>query len=338
MTAALLLLAYATAAAVGGPRALARLGWLERHPRVGILAWQSLGMSVLAAGALSAVCLALPFLPLRRQIAGAVGVPDVALVEHYATPLDPWPGVVALALVVAGLVLLGARLARDAYDVAVERRTQRARLALISRRHDDGFLVVEHPVPVVYCVPSAPAGRAHRRARRLRAPALAGSTIVVSRGAIELLSTEERRLVLAHEHRHLTARHHLALGIATTLARSLSRVPVFPAALRHVAVLVEMDADDAARTHRDRQTLAAALVTLGTGFRPETALGAGGTAAVQRVRRLTSTRAPEMRPAQWLGVGLVATVVLAVPASIAMAPAIETAVRQCCVLPATTRN
>ncbi|MDF9714860.1 M56 family metallopeptidase [Nocardioides sp. ChNu-153] len=319
MIAAAVLLTYAALAASVGARTLRRWVWLQRHPRWGILAWQTLGLTVLLAGLLSAVSLALPFLSLRFPLADVIGVPPIALVEHYATPLDPWPGLIALTAVGVLLALTTVRLVRDARGLTSERRAQRDQLMLVGRRHPDGFIVVDHDTPVAYCLP---------RSARGGAPA-----VVVSSGAVDLLTVEERYLVLAHEARHLAGRHHLALTVAGTLARTFERIKVFPTALEQITVLAEMDADDAARTPRERRALASALVTLGCGARPQAALGAGDTAALQRVRRLVATEvAPRLNLGQGALVGLVASTILAIPLSIAMAPAIETAVRQCCSL------
>ncbi|WP_447645232.1 M56 family metallopeptidase [Nocardioides zeae] len=317
MVAALVLGVYAVAASLLLTRVLPRIAGLRRVPRVGILVWQSAVLSVLVAGALAAVALALPFLPLRFTLADAAGIPEVALVEHYATPFDPWPGIAALVVIASCGGTLAVRLVRDAFELARERRRQHESLLVVGTVHDDGFVVIEHDTPVVYCLPGGLG----------RTPA-----VVVSRAALDLLDEEERRLVLGHEQRHLTGRHHLALALGATLARTFGRVGPFAAAHREIAVLAEMDADDAARTARQRRTLAAALVTLGTGCRPEVALGAGDTAASVRVRRLVSTSAPRLGRGQGALAGLAVVTALAAPVSIAVAPAVETAVRDCCAL------
>ena len=111
----------------------------------------------------------------------------------------------------------------------------------------------------------------------------------MSSAALALLDDRERELVLGHERRHLRARHDLALAYSGALARTFPWVSLFAMAHAQIAVLLEMAADDAAATPADRRALAGAIVALGTGIRPETALAASDTAALIRVRRLTST-------------------------------------------------
>src|SRR5699024_7922665 len=113
------------------------------------------------------------------------------------------------------------------------------------------------------------------------------------------------------------------------LARTFRWMPMFATAHAQIATLLEMVADDAASSLADRRALAGAIVALGTGVRPEAALSASDTAAVIRVRRLTSTtRAP-----MW-GTGLAAVagaaLLLSVPLGLAVAPAVEAAARDCC--------
>jgi hypothetical protein len=94
-----------------------------------------------------------------------------------------------------------------------------------------------------------------------------------------------------------------------------------------------MAADDAATGPEDRRQLATALVTLGTGVRPEAALAASNTATLERVRRLTAAPAPAPRGLNVM-VGTAAAVVLSVPVGLALAPAIEAAATHCCTLSA----
>lgn len=313
MIAALLLIGYAALAGRCGAGVLLRSsGWAARAPRSAILAWLALASSVVLAVVLAGVALALPYLPLRFELADLLGADTATVAEHYSTPHGAWPVAAALVAVTLAVAMLTWSAARGARERSATRRAQRDTLRMVGLRHPDGFTVVQHDRPLVYCVPGA----------RTR-------TVVLSSGALTLLDAEERRLVLAHERRHLGGHHDLLLAYAETLARTFGWVPLFAAAHRQVAVLVEMAADDAATTTAERRTLAGALVALGTGSRPDAALGATGTATAQRVRRLTGP-APRPRLGQATLVATAAALVLSAPVTLALAPALEATTHGCC--------
>ncbi|MBU1801923.1 MAG: M56 family metallopeptidase [Actinobacteria bacterium] len=311
MIAAMALLIYAIAAGTLGARLLANARWVVHAPRSGIVAWQALSSSVVLAVLLAALAAALPFLPLRFLLADVLGAHTITIVEHYRTPLGVWPGVVGLAVTGACAGLLVITAGRCPRAVARARREQREGLRLVGRPHPEGFTVVEDQRPMVYCLPGGP------------------GTVVFTSGALDVLTRRERLLVLGHEHGHLRARHDIALVHSGALTRAFPRLPLFEQAHQHIAILVEMAADDAASSGADRRSLAEALVTLGSGARPEAALGATGTAAVQRVRRLTAPP-PSARRGRGALVGALAVVLLSLPVSIALAPALEAAARDCC--------
>lgn len=311
MIAALLLASYAGLAGAHGARLLLRPAWPARSPRSAVLAWQALTASVILAVLLAGVALALPYLPIRFELARLLGADTATVAEHYGTPHGAWPVSAALAAVVLGAVLLASTALRGVRERARTRRAQRTALRLVGRAHPDGFTLVEHDRPLVYCLPG-------------RAP-----EVVLSTGALALIDGRERQLVLGHERRHLAARDHLTLAWSETLARAFGWVPLFAAAHRHTAILVEMAADDAASTGRDRLTLARALVALGAGGRPEATLGAADTAALQRVRRLTGPL-PRRRTGQSALVATAAALVLSAPVTLALAPALEATRHGCC--------
>ncbi len=311
MTAALLLVVFAGAVSVLGHRIL-RQPWAQRSPRVAVVGWQALSTSVVASILLAAIALALPFLPLKASLASLLGAHTLIIVEHYETPLGSWPGIVGLALVAGLTTMLVTSTARSFARNRRVRRSQLDALELVGRRHPGGFVVIEHEVPVAYCLPGSGAG-----------------TVVLSSAALDLLDDRERELVLGHERSHLRARHDLALAYSGALARTFPWVRLFAVAHAQIAVLLEMAADDAAIGPADRRSLAAAIVALGTGVRPETALAASDTAAVLRVRRLTSTPRTPVWGLGFLAGTAVATV-LAMPLGLALAPAVEAATRDCC--------
>jgi Zn-dependent protease with chaperone function len=311
VTAALLLVVFAGVVSVLGRRILCR-PWALRSPRVAVIGWQALSTSVVASILLAAIALALPFLPLRFSLAYLLGAHTLTIVEHYETPLGSWPGFIGLTLVAGLTTMLLTTTVRSFARTRRVRRSQLDALELVGRRHPGGFTVIDHKVPIAYCLPGSGAG-----------------TVVLSSAALDLLDDRERELVLGHERSHLRARHDLALAYSGALARTFPWVPLFAMAHAQVAVLLEMAADDAAIGPADRRSLAAAIVALGTGIRPEAALAASDTAALLRVRRLTSTP----RSPVW-GLGLLAgtavTLVLSLPLGLALAPAVEAATRDCC--------
>lgn len=314
MIAALLLLAWAVVAAVWGGRIIDRGRWQYLSPRNGVLAWQSLSFSVVLAAALAGVALALPWLPLQTYLAESLGTQSPMVIAHYETPLGAWPGIVGLAAVAGCLLALGLSVSRLCLRDRARRRHHRQLLALVGHRHPDGFTVIDTDVPVAYCLP----GRS--------------GAVVLSSAAVDLLTEDERRLVVGHEHRHLSARHHLPLVLAEALARTFPFVPLFGLAAMRVRVLVEMSADDSAHTTEERRSLARALVAMGSGTRPEVALGASDTASVERVRRLAAPRAHRALTGVLVAPAIAA--VLAMPIALAAAPGIEAATRDCCRLDA----
>lgn len=309
--AALLLVSFAAGVSMLGSRLLGG-SWALRSPRVAVAGWQALSTSVVISILLAATALALPFLPLRFSLASLLGAHALTIVEHYETPLGSWPGVLGVGVVAALTAMLVTTTLRGFVRTRRTRRSQRDALELVGRRHPGGFTVIEHDVPVAYCLPGSGTG-----------------TVVLSSAAVALLDDRERELVLGHERRHLRARHDLALAYSGALARTFPWVPLFAAAHGQVTILLEMAADDAAASPSDRRALAAAIVALGTGTRPEAALAASDTATVVRVRRLISTTGSAVRGPRLAAVAG-AALLLALPLGLALAPAVEAAARDCC--------
>jgi Zn-dependent protease with chaperone function len=165
-----------------------------------------------------------------------------------------------LALAVTALVL--GRLLLSAHVVGRElraiRRRHREQLDLIGRRVSDrGVRVLDHELPVAYCVPG-----------------MAGSRIVMSSGALTRLDEHQLAAVLLHERAHLRARHDLVIEAFTVLHRAFPRAVSSGSSLAEVALLVEVLADrPAVRAGRARD-LAAALLALAEGRLPAGAVGA----------------------------------------------------------------
>lgn len=217
--------------------------WTHRAPRLAILLWQALGVAwgLASIGAL----LAFAVMPYGRGVLHGL----VAFVRG-AQPARPWDATHVLAMV-AGLALL-AVLTMVTLTACV--RTLRARhrhrrlLALIAREEPGipGVRVLDHPGAAAYCVPGW------------------NSEVVVSAGAVALLSQDELAAVLAHESAHARERHDLVLLPFTALRAALPWSRTVADAQAQVELLVEMAADDRARRHASARRLATALLRFGT--------------------------------------------------------------------------
>jgi Zn-dependent protease with chaperone function len=133
--------------------------------------------------------------------------------------------------------------------------------------------IIDGDRPAAYCLP----GR-----RR----------IVLTTGALSRLDDGELAAVLAHERAHLSGRHHIVLALAVALQRAFPWAGFFGVAARQIAYLVEIAADDAAVRRAPRLTVASALLAVATAGVPAGALGAGGSAAAQRIQRLINPPPP----------------------------------------------
>ena len=101
--------------------------------------------------------------------------------------------------------------------------------------------VLDGAVPFAYCVP----GRAPR--------------VVVTEAALDTLAPEELRAVLAHEQAHLDARHDLVREGFVALHQAFPVLVRSRQARDAVGLLLEMLADDAARTRSTDAAMAGAL-------------------------------------------------------------------------------
>lgn len=159
--------------------------------------------------------------------------------------------------------------------------------------------MLEHDLPVAYCVPG-----------------MTGSRIVVSRPTLTRLSAEELAAVLEHERSHLRARHDLVLEAFAVLHRAFPRWVASAAARREVEVLVEVLADRAACRHGDRRALLSALVTLAGSQAPAGALGSAGALAA----RAAVLRDSGSHRTQAAAVLLLAAGILALPTALVVLP------------------
>ncbi|MFJ5229450.1 M56 family metallopeptidase [Kitasatospora sp. NPDC088391] len=264
MTVAPALFGYAALVGLLAPRALARARWPHRAPRLAVALWQGLALSFVTALVLAVHHLAAPGVHLHLLLTGRVHLCGTA---HGAG----LPAGTAWRLLIpaAAALLPAARLAGALLRTARHRRRHRALLDLVAVRDPAlGAHVLDHPVPAAYCLPGW-------RPR-----------IVLTRGALDLLTAPQLAAVLAHERAHVSGRHHLARAAADAFAAAFPYLPLARHAAREVPLLLEMAADDRAVRRHPRAALAAAVFRVAGGRAPHPAFGAGGTAALLRVRRL----------------------------------------------------
>ncbi len=157
-----------------------------------------------------------------------------------------------------------------------------------------GTSVVDHAVPVAYCLPGL-------RPR-----------VVVSRGVLSALREDEVRAVLDHELAHVAARHDLVVLPFVALGATFPWLAPVRCAGEQVGLLVEVLADARAARRHGGRVLAHALAKVSGGQPPVGALGAGGSDVLVRAGRLLDPPPPLSRAGQAAAVAAVAAV-LALP-------------------------
>lgn len=298
--AALGLLVLGCALAEPVSRRLARARWPARDPVGGLLVWQAVGLAgglaLLGAGIVYGLA------PLGPSLSSGLRVLFGALTD------GRWPdglGVTHILALLAALVL-GLRLV--GVLVAVTVRTVRAR-----RRHRDlldllgtpwpaapGARVLDHPVPVAYCLPG------------LR------SRLVLSAGVLDALDPAGVHAVLAHERAHLRERHDLVVLPFVAWGATAPFVRGMVCAQIAVAALIEMRADDVASSRVATAELTGALRTMG-GSAPAAALSSFTAALDDRLARITSPP-PPLPAAVGVLVRLAAVALVALPTVLLLLP------------------
>ena len=201
----------------------------------------------------------------------------IRLRSAYATPggrLVAWPGLIVTVIVLAWAVLAVARY------LGIDRRTalRHAEAAHLVGWWDPalGAVLVDHAVPAAYSISSRP------------------PTVVVTSGALGALDHTQLAAVLAHEHAHLRARHHVLQALARIARRTAPFLPLLRHADEQVATLIELHADDVATRVCGPAPLASALAILATAAAPDPSPGLSATSAdvLQRIQRLLRPVAP----------------------------------------------
>jgi Zn-dependent protease with chaperone function len=287
MSLAVCLLAYSMVVTVLGPPLLSSVTRPGAAPRLGVAAWLVMTGSVLAAWVAAAVLFVTQLVgfwdQIGRVLIGCVAGLRLIVIGGYGAALQA--GLLLLAaLSVAALAVLAARVSlalhRSRQHTAAH--AQAARLAAgDGPRGPGGALVIDSAQAAVYCLAGRP------------------NTVVITNSALKVLDDDQLAAVLAHEHAHLTGRHHQLLALVSALAKILSRVRLFTDADADVARLLEMCADDAAARHHSPDNVVDALLALTLPgavsppvITPAVAMGAAGVGVAERVERLLFPPAP----------------------------------------------
>lgn len=301
MSLAVCLLVYATLVSVVVPRALPRLTHRGGAPAAAVGVWLLALTSVLASWFIAATVLTAHTVHAWGQpVASPIGTCVVTL--HAALVGTHGPvaqiGTLLMAVIVATFVsLLGIRVVRK----LARGRTgslHHAESALIVGRRVEGVdgVVVDAPQKAAYCIAGRP------------------GTVVITSAAVEALDKPLLDAVLAHEHAHLTGRHHLLLAITRALASCLPRVRLFTLAEVEVARLLEMCADDRAANQHGHETVLDALLTLAAPAPiPRNALGASTVGVTARLSRLADPQTDTERASERVQLALFGAAVIAAP-------------------------
>ncbi|MER6021558.1 MULTISPECIES: M56 family metallopeptidase [Streptomyces] len=290
MNAAPALIGYAAAIGYVAPQAMLRSSWPHRAPALAASVWHALAVSFAISVALAAYQLVSPTEHLHAGLAGILHSCGVVLSMGTGDPNTA--DLMAIALPVAVLLAL---ILSFAFHVARGRRARsrhRSVLDMVGRHCGQlHATVIEHASPAAYCLPG-------RRAR-----------IVVSEGAVQLLSAAQLDAVLEHERAHVVGRHHLVFAAAEAFTTVFGRVPLARHVKEQTAILLEMIADDRALRRHSHDVLASAMYEMAAAYAPKGAFAAGGHSVSVRIQRLLGPRR-EAHPALW---GCVAAAAVAVP-------------------------
>ena len=248
---------------------LLRARWTEVAPRAAIVLWQSIGLAL--GVALVGACFELGSststgVGPRRAITdftASRGLPSSSTGMRPSELFGMTAGLIVVTLLLGSLVVRAVGLART-------RARQRVLIDLVGTERDElpGAVVVDHPRATAFGLPGL------------------GGRVVVSSGAIDALSADELRAVLAHERAHLHAHHDLVLFPFRSLASSLPDSRSLAAVSSRVGTLVEMAADNRALRECEPGALARALCALAdAGTSPVRESASAATRMNQRIER-----------------------------------------------------
>jgi Zn-dependent protease with chaperone function len=299
LAASIALAVLAAALAVPVPIALGRARWPARSPAVALLLCQSIAL----AGGLSMIGALLVFglAPFGDNlIAGAMGLAAYFAGHHPPGAIEAWH-----LFALWGAVLLSLHLGLTLVLTVVRSERQRRRHAqlvtLLSSPLSSTTRLIDTPTPVAYCLPGA-----------------LSSVTVFSAGLVDLLSDAELGAVIEHEKAHVVQRHDVVLVAFRAWNAALPWFPIASRAQREVGLLVEMLADDRARTTVPDAVLATAITLVGGASTPDSVAEAARPSDIrQRVLRLALPPLPVAVEAVVVGA---AAALLGVPTALLILP------------------
>ncbi|GAA0798221.1 M56 family metallopeptidase [Spirilliplanes yamanashiensis] len=276
------------------PRPLARARWTARVPAAAVALWQAITLAAVLSAV--GVVLAAPEELVRATGRGA----EAALIGALAVAAV----IVVRLLWCLGGVMYRSRARRERHRTLVDLLDRAERRAGLT----DEVRVLDGPLPFAYCLP----GRSPR--------------VVVSDGALQVLTAEQVAAVIAHEQAHLRRRHDLVTESFTAFHRAVPRPLRSRRPLDAVHLLLEMLADDAARRAHGDAALRDALTTMGDATTtPET--DGGRDEQAERRRRLERLRPGAPGPDRRLAAAVLAAAagVLVLPTVFLVVPWLDTA-------------
>ena len=257
----------------------------DANPRTGFIVW----FALCTVGWLSAIIL---FLKIGlRQLHGPLLRTAISFIERLGDG-HPLRGlglseVVGLSVALDITMLLAGGLAFATCKTWQLRRAQRTVLDLVAENdeHETGVSLLRHPQPLAYYLPGD------------------GGRVVVSTGAMGVLSQTELAAVLSHEEGHRQGRHGALLIPLRALSPFVSFLPVARYAPEVMQTYLEMSADDYAREHASASALRTALQKSNLFHRPpQGALGMHDAVVERRIHRLERDAVPMLDHATLLGV------------------------------------
>ncbi|TDO48459.1 Zn-dependent protease with chaperone function [Kribbella sp. VKM Ac-2527] len=280
---AAVLIMYCVLLGRGADRFLSRSAWCREHPHQALRLWQACGIGTLSALAGAGLVVAHD---IWEHLVVWLFHADKRSVHHlYAAheSVSPWWNTTAaiIALLIAGIVL-------DAVRRSIATARIRARHRLLVRvcgrpTGEPDLYLLDVPEVAAYCVPGP------RRSGR----------VIVTSASRELLTDEEMTATVEHERAHLDQRHHAKILVAETVTRLLAPLGLLRNYATQIHQLTEMAADDRAAKRCGAETVARALLRIGSAGGPAPGaspfLAMAGSLTAERIRRLLQPRRRAVR-------------------------------------------